>query len=177
MRKIRNADLGRKTSEEFQQAAKRKVVLVLDNIRSLNNIGAVFRSADAFLCERICLCGITATPPHREIHKTALGAEDTVKWQHYAETTTAILELQHSGYRVIAIEQVDGCIPLDQLTLSADEKTAYVFGHEIDGVREDVLALLQEAVEIPQFGTKHSINISVCAGIVLWDHFLKTNTR
>lgn len=175
MRKIRNVELGRKTTEEFQASTKRKVVLVLDNIRSLNNIGSVFRSADAFLCERICLCGITATPPHREIHKTALGAENTVAWKHYQETTTAINELVREGYRVIAIEQVDGCIPLDKLQISVDDKIAYVFGHEIDGVREDVLALLEEAVEIPQFGTKHSINISVCAGIVLWDHFVKTN--
>ena len=174
MRKIRNADLGRKTAEEFHESAKRKVVLVLDNIRSLNNIGSVFRSADAFLCERICLCGITATPPHREIHKTALGAEDTVSWQHYPETTTAVSELLENGYRVIAIEQAEGCIPLDTLQLSAHEKVAYIFGHEIDGVSDEVLALVNEAVEIPQFGTKHSINISVCTGIVLWDHFMKT---
>jgi tRNA G18 (ribose-2'-O)-methylase SpoU len=145
----------------------------LDNVRSLNNIGSVFRSADAFLCEKICLCGITATPPHREIHKTALGAEETVIWAHYANTRDAILELKEKGYRVIAVEQALGSLPLHQLKYELSDKIAFVFGHEIDGVSDEVLELLEEALEIPQFGTKHSLNISVCAGIVLWDHFLK----
>lgn len=174
MRKIRNEELGRKSPEEIKDAPKRPIVVVLDNVRSLNNIGSVFRSADAFLCESIYLCGITATPPHREIHKTALGAEDTVPWKYVSDTCDAVRELLANGYRVVAVEQAEGCIALNRLTVQRDEKIAFVFGHEINGVGDEALSLIQEAVEIPQFGTKHSINVSVCAGIVLWDHYVKT---
>lgn len=169
MRKIRNDELGRKSPDEFKSAGKRPVVIILDNIRSLNNVGSVFRTADAFLCEKICLCGITATPPHREIHKTALGAEDTVAWTYYPETRNAVLELLSEGYRICAVEQAEGGIALQELKLQPNEKIAFVFGHEINGVSEDVMNLVTESIEIPQWGTKHSLNVSVCAGIVLWE--------
>jgi 23S rRNA (guanosine2251-2'-O)-methyltransferase len=174
MSKIRNADLGRKTTEEFRASEKEPVVLVLDNVRSLNNIGSAFRSADAFLIDRILLCGITATPPHREIHKTALGAEETVRWEYHKETTGALNQLKQEGYRLIAIEQTEGCYPLNKFTADPSEKVAFIFGHEIDGVSDAALALADEAIEIPQFGSKHSINVSVCVGIVLWQYFIAT---
>jgi tRNA G18 (ribose-2'-O)-methylase SpoU len=173
MRKIRNDELGRKHPEEFRKAIKRPVIAVLDNVRSLNNVGSVFRSADAFLCEAVYLCGITGTPPHREIHKTALGAEETVEWRYFEDTTAAVISLKESGYRIIAVEQAENCVALDRFDFHTGEKTAFVFGHEVDGVSDSVLDLLDEALEIPQFGSKHSINISVCAGIVLWEHFRK----
>lgn len=171
MRKIQNDELGRKGPDEFRKAAKRPVIVVLDNVRSMNNVGSVFRSADAFLCEAVFLCGITGTPPHRDIHKTALGAEETVDWKHFKETSEAVRYLQEAGYRIIAVEQAEGGIPLDRFGFNAAEKIAFVFGHEVDGVSDRVLDLIHEAVEIPQFGSKHSINISVCAGIVLWEHY------
>ena len=174
MHKIRNEDLGRKTPEEFLAAPKKPVVLVLDNIRSLNNIGSIFRSADAFLSERIMLCGITATPPHREIHKTALGAENTVVWEYHKDTVEVLKQLKSQGYRLIAIEQAEGSYFLDQFKADHDDKIAFIFGHEVDGVSEAALEVCDEAIEIPQFGTKHSINVSVCTGIVLWQHYLST---
>lgn len=175
MRKIQNADLGRKSPGEFHASRKRPVVVVLDNIRSLNNIGSIFRSADAFLCEGIALCGITATPPHREIHKTALGAEDTVPWTYYPNTTEALAALKENGFRILAVEQTDLSVPLEKQKFSPEEKTAFVFGHEVDGVSEAALSYCDGSIEISQFGTKHSINVSVCAGIILWQHWLKTD--
>ncbi|MFM7216950.1 MAG: RNA methyltransferase [Bacteroidota bacterium] len=170
MRKIRNVELGRLSPEEFRSTGKSPVVVVLDNVRSLNNIGSVFRSADAFRCSRLILTGITATPPHRDIHKTALGAEETVAWEYYPTPGEAISALKKEGYRTIAVEQAEGNYPLDKLQAQKEERIAFIFGHEIDGVSEEVMDLVDECLEIPQFGTKHSINISVCAGVVLWHH-------
>ncbi len=160
-------ELGRKTIEEFKQAGKNSIIVVLDNIRSMHNVGSVFRTADAFLTEAICLCGYTPQPPHRDIHKTALGATETVDWLYYANTMDAITELKQRGYRIFAVEQVEGSISLEQFNMPG-EKIAIVFGNEVEGVNSDVLKLADGCIEIPQFGMKHSLNISVAAGIVLW---------
>jgi 23S rRNA (guanosine2251-2'-O)-methyltransferase len=171
MRKLLNDELDRLSLEEFKQVEKIPVWVVLDNVRSLNNIGSVFRTADAFRLEGIFLCGITATPPHREIHKTALGATESVHWEYRGETREAIAELKLKGCRILAVEQVEGAVMLDQLQLSGDQKYALVFGHEIRGVTQEVVEMSDHCVEIPQFGTKHSLNISVAAGIVVWEMF------
>lgn len=163
--------LGRLSAEAFVMAEKMPVTVVLDNIRSLNNIGSVFRTADAFRVECIHLCGITAQPPHREIHKTALGATETVSWKYYAMTSDSIRELKAEGYRVVAIEQTDGSVQLDNHELLPDRKTAVVFGNEVKGVQQSVIDMADIAMEIPQMGTKHSLNVSVSAGIVLWSIF------
>jgi tRNA G18 (ribose-2'-O)-methylase SpoU len=173
MRKLQNSELNRLTPEEFKETEKIPCIVVLDNVRSLNNIGSVFRTCDAFLVEEIYLCGITATPPHRDIHKTALGATETVKWQYFDETLAAVLNLKSQGYRIIAVEQVDESINLNDLEIDRNQKTALVFGHEINGVDENVVKIADACVEIPQHGTKHSLNISVCAGIVIWEVFKK----
>lgn len=173
MRKLQNSELNRPTPEEFKETEKIPCIVVLDNVRSLNNIGSVFRTCDAFLVEEIYLCGITATPPHRDIHKTALGATETVKWQYFDETQAAVLNLKSQGYRIIAVEQVDESINLNDLEIDRNQKTALVFGHEINGVDENVVKIADACVEIPQHGTKHSLNISVCAGIVIWEVFKK----
>ncbi|REJ81675.1 MAG: TrmH family RNA methyltransferase [Bacteroidetes bacterium] len=169
MRKIRNEDLGRKSADEFRLADKSPIVVVLDNVRSLNNIGSVFRTADAFLCKAIYLCGITAQPPHREIHKTALGAELTVEWKYFEKTSIAVMELKKNRYKIISIEQAEGGLSLNEFIFNQSEKYALIFGHEVEGVSEDVLGLSDIALEIPQHGTKHSLNISVAAGIVIWE--------
>ncbi|HNP49134.1 MAG TPA: TrmH family RNA methyltransferase [Bacteroidia bacterium] len=174
MRKIRNDELGRKTVDDFKSALKRPLVLVLDDIRSLNNIGSILRTADAFLCEAVYLCGITACPPHREIHKTALGAEDSVESKYFEDVTVALRELKKNGYVLAAIEQAEGGVSLAQFKPSPAEKYAYVLGHEMNGVSEKALALCDLAIEIPQEGTKHSINVAVCTGIVVWDFVLKS---
>jgi 23S rRNA (guanosine2251-2'-O)-methyltransferase len=171
MRKILNEELDRLSVEAFRKARKIPVVVVLDNVRSQNNIGSVFRTADAFRLEGIILCGITATPPHREIHKTALGATESVQWKYHKETTTAIEELKEQGYKIMSVEQAEGAIPLDSLKLSPGEKVALVLGHEIRGVDQKVVDLSDHCIEIPQFGTKHSLNISVAAGLVIWEVF------
>ena len=171
MRKLLNNELNRLGVDEFKSSKKIPVVLVLDNIRSQNNIGSIFRTADAFRIERIYLCGITATPPHREIHKTALGATESVDWIYYRETTEAIMELKNRGRQILCIEQVEGGISLDQMELDAKRKYALVFGNEVRGVDQCVVDLSDQCVEIPQFGTKHSLNISVAAGIVIWESF------
>ena len=173
MRKLQNSELNRLTPEEFKETEKFPCIVVLDNVRSLNNIGSVFRTCDAFLVEEIYLCGITATPPHRDIHKTALGATETVKWQYFDETLAAVLNLKSQGYRIIAVEQVDESINLIDLEIEHNSRTALVFGHEINGVDENVVKIADACVEIPQHGTKHSLNISVCAGIVIWEVFKK----
>ncbi|MBL0105191.1 MAG: RNA methyltransferase [Bacteroidetes bacterium] len=170
MRKIQNEELNRLTVDDFKQAQKRPVVLVLDDVRSLNNIGSVFRTADAFLCSKIILCGITATPPHREIHKTALGAEESVEWEYVKEITEAIPRLKNEGYTVIAIEQAEGGMMLSDFRPDPKKKYAFIFGHEINGVSDAALAMCDSAIEIPQHGTKHSLNISVCAGIITWHY-------
>ena len=171
MRKLLNEELDRLTVGEFRESKKIPVVAVLDNIRSQNNIGSVFRTADAFRLEGVILCGITATPPHREIHKTALGATESVQWEYHEETSDAVLALKQKGYQIISVEQAKGAVTLEQLHLSPDQKYALVFGHEIRGVDQKVVDLSHECVEIPQHGTKHSLNISVAAGIVIWEVF------
>ncbi len=171
MRKLLNDELDRLSLEEFKQVEKIPVWVVLDNVRSLNNIGSVFRTADAFRLEGIFLCGITATPPHREIHKTALGATESVKWEYRGETLEAISELKLEGCQILAVEQAEGAVRLDQVQMSGDQKYALVFGHEIRGVDQKVVDMCDLCIEIPQFCTKHSLNISVAAGIVIWEMF------
>ena len=171
MRKLLNEELDRLEVEEYKESKKIPVMVVLDNIRSQNNIGSVFRTADAFRLEGIYLCGITATPPHREIHKTALGATESVSWEYRTKTTDAIIELKEKDYQILSVEQVEGAVSLDQLTLLPGEKYAIVFGHEVRGVEQDVVNLSDRCVEIPQYGTKHSLNISVAAGVVIWEVF------
>ena len=173
MKKLSMDALGRKSPEMFRDAEKFPLVLVLDNIRSMMNTGSVFRTADAFLLEAICLCGITATPPHREIHKTALGATESVAWEYFPETTLAIEKLKQKGYRVFALEQVEGSCDLLHFRPEKGEKYALVFGNEVKGVEEAALALCDGCIEIPQFGTKHSLNVAVTAGMVVWDFYSK----
>lgn len=174
MRKIQNDELNRLSVEEFKQAQKRPVIIVLDDVRSLNNIGSVFRSADAFRCTAIYLCGITATPPHREIHKTALGAEDSVDWKYFKTAEEAIHELRRNDYITIIVEQVENSISLPDFKPLPQNKYAFVFGHEVFGVKQELIPLADMTLEIPQDGTKHSLNIAVSAGIVLWDYVSKT---
>lgn len=169
MRKLANSELGRKSVDEYHDSMKSPFVVVLDNIRSHNNVGSVFRTADAFLTGAIYLCGITGCPPHRDIQKTALGATESVPWKYFATTVEAIEELKNDGYKIIGIEQVEGSISLDEFMPEKGKKYALVFGHEVNGVAQEVLDKCDYAVEIPQFGTKHSFNISVTAGIALWE--------
>lgn len=164
-------DLYRLSTEQYQQVDKLPFIVVLDNVRSLNNIGSVFRTSDAFLVEEIYLCGITATPPHPDIHKTALGAEDSVKWSYYQDTTEAVDKLHSLGYTVYSIEQVKNSISLENLVLDRDQKYAVVLGNEVKGVQQEVVDKCDGCIEIPQFGTKHSLNVSVTAGLVIWDFF------
>jgi len=162
-------ELGRATPEQFQQQEKMPIVIVVDNVRSALNVGSIFRTADAFALEKIYLCGITATPPHREILKTALGSTETVVWEHVAETLEAVNALKSMGYKTFAVEQVESSIPLQAVELAIQQKTALVFGNEVDGVGEAVIENCDACIEIPQFGTKHSINVAVCVGIVAWE--------
>jgi 23S rRNA (guanosine2251-2'-O)-methyltransferase len=165
--------MNRLTIGEFKTAPKIPVVVVLDNIRSQNNIGSVFRTADAFRLEAIFLCGITATPPHREIHKTALGATDSVNWKYFDKTVTALESLKNEGYLLIGVEQTNSSIPLHLNHPAKNKKYALVFGNEVNGLDETLFPLFDICIEIPQAGTKHSLNISVAAGIVIWDYFFK----
>jgi len=169
MRKLLNSELERKSVEQFRKSEKSPFIIVLDNVRSQNNVGSIFRTADAFLSEAIYLCGITATPPHREINKTALGATESVTWKYYSKTSEAINELRDSGYRIIGIEQAEGSVELQNMKINKGEKYALVFGHEVNGVDQEILNLCDHCVEIPQFGTKHSFNIAISVGIVLWE--------
>ena len=169
MRKLKITELNRLSVDEFKQAEKLPLVVVLDEVRSLHNIGSVFRTSDAFLGNRIYLCGITATPPHPEMHKTALGAEDTVDWSYKKHTLEAVHELHNEGYTVLAIEQVEGSTMLDNLSLDPDKKYAIVMGNEVKGVQQEVVNACDGCIEIPQYGTKHSLNVSVTTGIVLWE--------
>ncbi len=175
MRKTPNAELDRKTVTDFKAATKNPFVIVLDNVRSFHNVGSVFRTADAFLLEGIYLCGICPRPPHRDIRKTALGASDSVKWQYFEQTIDAIQQLKADGYRIIAIEQADDSISLENYALQPQQKYALIFGHEVKGVDPAVMQLIDDCIEIPQFGTKHSLNISVSAGVVTWDFWCKYN--
>ncbi len=172
-KKLSMDELGRKSPEAFRESEKFPVFLVLDNIRSMMNTGSVFRTADAFLLEGIYLCGITASPPHREIHKTALGATESVHWQYFEETRQAIALLKGNGYQVLALEQTAGSISLQDFQPVGGQKYALVFGNEVKGVGEEVLQLCDGCLEIPQFGTKHSLNVSVTAGMVIWDFYCK----
>ena len=162
-------ELNRLTKEAYEEVEKLPVIMVLDNIRSLSNVGAVFRSADAFRISAVFLCGITACPPHREIHKTALGADETVHWRYFETTEAACKELKAMGYKIFAVEQVDNSIPLQHF--KAEPRSAFIMGNEVDGVSDDVLPYCDAAVEIPQEGTKHSLNVSVCSGIIMWSVF------
>ncbi|MDY5968765.1 MAG: RNA methyltransferase [Bacteroidales bacterium] len=172
MKKKNMEELRRLSVEEFKASEKTPLVVVLDNVRSQNNVGSVFRTADAFRVEKICLCGITAHPPHRDIHKTALGAEDAVDWQYYAETAECVKELKGQGYEVYAVEQVDDSAMLHGWQPKGQGRgVALVFGNEIEGVQQELIPLCDGSIEIPQFGTKHSLNISCAAAIVMWEAF------
>lgn len=173
MRKLKITELNRITAEEFKAAEKLPLVVVLDHVRSLYNVGSVFRSSDAFRVESICLCGITAIPPHAEIHKTALGAEDTVDWKYYARTQDAIYDLKSAGWEVWAVEQVEGSVMLQDFEPEKGKKYAIVLGNEVKGVQQEVVDQCDGCIEIPQFGTKHSLNVSVTAGILIWDFACK----
>ena len=173
MRKLKITELNRLTQEDFKNAAKTPLVVVLDNIRSLHNVGSVFRTADAFLLEKVFLCGITACPPHAEIHKTALGAENTVEWVYSKDTCDALNYLKSKGYYLLAIEQAEGSVSLNDLMLEKDKKYAVVFGNEVKGVQQEAIDICNACIEIPQFGTKHSLNVSVTAGIIIWEFFKK----
>lgn len=173
MRKLRNPELNRLTPEAYKVTEKLPLVVILDNIRSCNNIGSIFRTSDALLIEKVYLCGITATPPNAEIHKTALDAEKSVEWEYFEKTEDAVTDLQIKGYKVYAIEQVENSISLPDFFPATTEKIAVVFGNEVKGVQQKVVNICDGCIEIPQFGTKHSFNVSVSAGIVLWDIFQK----
>jgi len=173
MRKLENKELERKSVTDFKEAVKTPIIIVLDDIRSLHNIGSVFRTSDAFLIEKIYLCGITAVPPNKEIHKTALGATETVAWEYQKDVTEVIAQLQHEDWEVYAIEQVEQAIFLQDFEVDPTKKYALVFGNEVYGVSQKAISLCAGSIEIPQLGTKHSLNISVSAGIVVWDLFQK----
>ena len=176
-RKLKNSELDRKTVVEFKDAKKTPLIIILDNIRSLNNIGSVFRTADAFLIEKIYLCGITATPPHKDIQKTALGATDTVDWEYKEDTQTLLSELQSKDVRIIAIEQAENATMLQNFKPEVNQIHAIVFGNEVKGVQQEVVSASNQVIEIPQYGSKHSLNISVSAGVVIWDLFCKLNIK
>ncbi len=169
MRKLSMDELNRKSLEEFRRSEKIPVIAVLDNVRSMNNVGSIFRSADAFLLEAVYLCGYTPRPPHRDINKTALGATESVAWEYHENILPAIDLLKRKGYLVYAVEQAEGSIMLQDLTLSTPAKIALVFGNEVEGVQEDVINICDQCIEIPQSGMKHSLNISVAAGIIIWE--------
>ena len=177
MRKLQNSELNRLDTETFKLSEKTPIIVVLDNIRSLNNIGSVFRTADAFRIESIYLCGITAQPPHRDIHKTALGATESVDWQYFENTMEAMQKLTELNYSTYAIEQVEKSIFLDTFSLDKNKKYALVFGHEVRGVAQEVVDACDGAIEIPQIGTKHSLNISVSTGVVLWEFFRQFTSK
>ena len=173
MKKLSVIELDRVSMEEFKTIDKTPLVVVLDNIRSLNNVGSVFRSSDAFKLEKIYLCGVTATPPNAEIHKTALGAEDSMEWEYEEDTKAVVAKLKQEGYKIFAVEQVQNSIMLDRVELDKTNKYVLILGNEVKGVQQEVVDMCDFAVEIPQFGTKHSLNVSVAAGIVIWEFFKK----
>lgn len=171
MKKLTITELNRLSKDEFKETNKIPLIVVLDNVRSLNNIGAIFRTSDAFVVEAIYLCGISSTPPSPEIHKTALGAEDTVAWEYFEDTHNAVDKLKNNGYRVFAVEQVENSMMLDKIQLDKELKYAVILGNEVKGVQQTVVDKCDGCVEIPQFGTKHSLNVSVTAGLIIWDFF------
>jgi tRNA G18 (ribose-2'-O)-methylase SpoU len=174
MKKLSMDELNRKSVAEFKQSGKLPLVVVLDNVRSLHNIGSIFRTGDAFLIEAVYLCGISATPPHREIHKTALGAEESVNWKYFETTMQAVEHLQTSGYAVWGVEQTENSTSLERFTVEAGKRYALAFGNEVRGIEQEVIDRCEGCIEIPQFGTKHSFNVSVSAGIVLWECYRKS---
>jgi len=172
-RKLKLDDLNRASVEEFKAQDKLPVAVVLDNVRSMHNIGSIFRTSDGFAVEQVCLCGITAQPPHREIEKTALGATQSIAWNYFETTVEAVEQLRKDGYQIIAIEQAENSLMLNTFTPEKTEKYALIFGNEVNGVSDEVMQMIDSCIEIPQFGTKHSFNIVVSAGIVLWDFYVK----
>ncbi|HYH55486.1 MAG TPA: TrmH family RNA methyltransferase [Anseongella sp.] len=177
MRKLQNEELGRPSLEEFREREKLPLVIVLDNVRSMNNVGSIFRTADAFALEAIWLCGITGQPPHREIEKTALGATSSVAWEYTRQTGQALTALKQAGYRLLAVEQTDQSLRLDKFVPLEKEKYAFIFGNEVNGVSQEAIEIAGASLEIPQFGTKHSLNVAVSAGILVWDYYLKRRYR
>lgn len=175
MRKLKLDELNRPTVEEFKKLDKLPVVVVLDNVRSLHNVGSAFRTADGFAVESLYLCGITAQPPHREIEKTALGATQSIDWKYFASVADAVADLKEKGYQIIAIEQAENSVSLLDFEPKKNEKFALFFGNEVNGVSDEVMKEIDTCIEIPQFGTKHSFNIVISTGIVLWDFFSKLN--
>jgi tRNA G18 (ribose-2'-O)-methylase SpoU len=175
MKKLKLEDLGRISVEEFKETKKIPVVVILDDVRSAYNVGSVFRTADAFLIQKIYLCGITGTPPNREIRKTALGADESVEWEYVKDIIPLIHALKSDYYKMISIEQTDGSISLPEFKINPDEKYVLIFGNEVEGVNQQSVDLSDYCIEIPQEGTKHSLNVSVCAGIVMWEFFRKTD--
>ena len=173
MKKLKNSELNRLDVAGFKQAEKMPIIIILDNIRSLNNIGSVFRTADAFLIQKIYLCGITARPPHKDIHKTALGATDSVEWAYEAHTEKLVAKLKQEGVKIVSIEQVENATMLQDFKPEKKVTYAFVFGNEVKGVQQSIVDASDICLEIPQFGTKHSLNISVSAGVVMWDVFSK----
>ncbi|NNC50315.1 MAG: RNA methyltransferase [Flaviramulus sp.] len=174
MRKLKNSELDRLSIEAFKAAKKTPIIIILDNIRSLNNIGSVFRTSDAFLVEKIYLCGITAKPPHKDIHKTALGSTETVDWEYVENTLELVEKLKAENVKICSIEQAENATMLNDFTIETNTKYAFVFGNEVKGVSQEVVNASDVVIEIPQFGTKHSLNISVSCGVVVWDVFSKT---
>jgi len=173
MRKLKNSELKRISTVDFKKAAKTPIIVVLDNVRSAMNVGSVFRTSDAFIIEKIYLCGITATPPNKEILKTALGAQKTVEWEHYAKTASLVKDLKQTGNYIIGVEQTENATVLNDFELPKN-KIVLIFGNEVFGINQDVIDLCDECIEIPQYGTKHSLNISISAGIVMWEIWKKT---
>jgi len=173
LRKLKLDELNRASVEEFKAQQKLPVAVVLDNVRSMHNVGSIFRTCDGFAVEKVCLCGITGQPPHREIEKTALGATQSINWAYYSEPLQAVEQLRKEGYKIMAVEQAEKSVMLNEFETIEGEKYALVFGNEVNGVSEEVMKAIDTCIEIPQFGTKHSFNIVVSAGIVLWDFFSK----
>jgi 23S rRNA (guanosine2251-2'-O)-methyltransferase len=173
MRKLKLDELNRVTVEKFKEQTKLPVAIVLDSVRSMHNVGSIFRTSDGFAVEQICLCGITSQPPHREIEKTALGATQSVAWTYHTNAFDAVDELRKQGYIIVAIEQAENSVMLNEFKPQPEQKYALIFGNEVNGVSDEVMAKIDTCIEIPQFGTKHSFNIVVSAGIVLWDFFAK----
>ena len=175
MRKLKNIEQKRKNIQEFKNAEKTRLIIILDNVRSLNNIGSVFRTCDAFLIEKIYLCGITASPPHKDIHKTALGSTESVDWEYFKNISELLIELKKDNVHIWSVEQADKSKKLTNFNIDKDLKHALIFGNEVKGVSEEAINLSNEVIEIPQFGTKHSLNISVCSGILIWEFYKKLN--
>ncbi len=174
-RKLENSELDRLDVDSFKEAEKSSIIIILDNVRSLNNIGSVFRTADAFLIQKIYLCGITATPPHKDIRKTALGATESVEWEYRKDTLKLVEELKADGVQIVSVEQAENAVMLNDYQVDSEKTVALIFGNEVKGVSQEVVSVSDTVLEIPQFGTKHSLNISVSAGVVVWDIWSKKN--